>query len=220
MSKFTGFTDSETFTQLPDTFFHRLLNEIEDLAELKLTLYALWRVAHIEGTFRALRATDFDATALGLSADEITRGLGKCVQRGSLLKVTREAESLFFLNTPRGRASAEAFAKGQWRESSKILSAPVERPNIFKLYEENVGALTPLIADMLKEAEGLYRPEWVEEAFTIAVKYNKRNWKYIEAILKRWKDEGKNGKKDRQDAVKSSDKYTESEFSDFFKRDE
>ena len=56
MNKFKGFTDSESFTQLPDTFFHQLLNQIDDSAELKVTLYCLWRVEHLDGPFRALQA--------------------------------------------------------------------------------------------------------------------------------------------------------------------
>jgi DnaD/phage-associated family protein len=91
---------------------------------------------------------------------------------------------------------------------------------VFKLYEENIGPLTPLIADMLKEAEVFYPAEWFEEAFTIAVKNNKRNWRYVEAILKRWKEEGKNGKKDQQNPGKSSERYTDSQFSEFLNRDE
>ena len=218
--KFKGFSDSETFTQFPDALFHQLLKEIDDAAELKVTLYFLWRVEHIEGPFKALCETDFDGKDLGLSAEEIKSGLEKAVQRGSILKSTHEADVFYFLNSPRGRAAAEAFAKGQWRKSAGILSAPpVERPNVFKLYEENIGPLTPLIADMLKEAEELYRNEWFEEAITIAVKNNKRNWKYVEAILKRWKEEGKNGKKDQQNSEKSSERYTDSQFSEFLNRE-
>ena len=218
MSDFKGFTDSETFTQIPDSFF-RLLKEIKDADELKVTLYAIWWIDHTEGPFRALCETDFDAKKLGLSAKEISYGLEKAVKRGSLLRSQHEADVFYFLNSPRGRAAAEAFAKGEWRESGRIMSAPLERPNIFKLYEENIGPLTPLIADMLKEAEELYREEWFEEAFTIAVKNNKRNWRYVEAILRRWKEEGKNGKKDQQDSIKSSERYTDSQFSEFLKRD-
>jgi len=220
MMKFKGFSDSETFTQLPDSVFHQLLKEIDDAAELKVTLYFLWRVEHIEGPFKALCETDFDGKDLGLSAEEIKSGLEKAVQRGSILKSTHEADVFYFLNSPRGRAAAEAFAKGQWRKSAGILSAPpVERPNVFKLYEENIGPLTPLIADMLKEAEELYRNEWFEEAITIAVKNNKRKWKYVEAILKRWKEEGKNGKKDQQNSEKSSERYTKSEFAEYLEHD-
>jgi len=220
MNKFRGFTDSETFTQLPDAFFHQLLKEIDDAAELKVTLYFLWRAEHIEGPFKALCETDFEPKDIGLTADEIRLGLEKAVKRGSLLKSEHEADVFYFLNSPRGRAAAEAFAKGQWRKSAGLLSAPpVERPNIFKLYEENIGPLTPLIADALKDAEELYQEEWFEDAFTIAVKNNKRNWRYVEAILKRWKEEGKNGKKDQQNPDKGSERYTDGQFSEFLKRD-
>ena len=219
MGKFKGFTDSETFTTVPDSFFHHLLKEIKDVDELKVTLYFLWRIEHIDGPFRALCESDFEGKELGLAADEIVHGLEKAVQRGSILRSQHEAEVFYFLNSPLGRAASEAFAKGQWRESARIMSSPLDRPNVFRLYEENIGPLTPLIADMLKEAEGLYREEWFEEAFAIAVKNNKRNWRYVEAILKRWKEEGKNGKKDQQNSEKSSGRYTDSQFSEFLKRD-
>lgn len=188
--------------------------------ELKVTLYAIWRIAHMDGPFRSLCETDFDAKDLGLSAEEIAMGLEKAVQRGSLLKSQYEADTFYFLNSPRGRAAAEAFAKGNWRASAQIKSAPPERPNVFKLYEENIGPLTPLIADALKDAEQTYLEEWIAEAIELAVKNNKRNWKYTEAILKRWKDQGKrNETKDRQDPIKNPDRYTDSQFSEFLKRD-
>ena len=220
MSNFKGFTNSETFTQIPDAFFRQLLNEITDADELKVTLYALWRVEHIEGKFRALCATDFNVKEMGLTADEVASGLDKAEKRGSLIKSQHEADVFYFLNSPRGRAAAEAFAKGQWRESAKILSTPlIERPNVFKLYEENIGPLTPLIADALKDAEEISAAEWFGDAFIIAVKNNKRNWKYVEAILKRWKEEGTHGQKNQKNIVKGDDRYTDSEFSEFINRD-
>lgn len=220
MTTFQGFTDSETFTSIPDSFFRRLLNDITDADELKVTLYALWRIEHLEGPYRALCESDFADKELGLTVDEVRSGIEKAVSRGSLLKSAQKADVFYFLNSPRGRASAEAFAQGRWRGSARMMSAPpMERPNIFKLYEENIGPLTPLIADMLKEAEGVYRAEWLEEAFIIAVKNNKRNWKYVEAILKRWKEEGRHGKEDRQSLVKGSESYTRSEFSEYLKRE-
>jgi DnaD/phage-associated family protein len=213
---FKGFTDSESFTQLPDTFFRKLLTEIKDLAELKVTLFFLWRAQHMEGPFRALSQTDFEEQTLGLSVDEIAAGLESAVRRGSMLRSEREADVFYFLNSPRGRAAAEAFSQGDWRKSAEILSAPVvERPNLFQLYEENIGPLTPMIADMLKDAEETYSQEWIAEALEIAVKNNVRNWKYVEAILKRWKEKGKHEGKDRQDAEKDSERYTKSEFEEY-----
>ena len=217
MNNFNGFTSSETFTQVPDSFI-RMMNEIEDIAELKVTLYAIWRIEHIEGNFRALCETDFETESLGLSVEEIQRGLDKCLERGTLLKVENEANAFYFLNSPRGRLTAEAFAKGQWRESTQGY-APLNKSNIFKLYEENIGALTPLLADMLREAEKNYPSAWFEEAFEIAVSRNIRNWKYVEAILARWKENGKDERRDSKDSVQDAKRYTEGEFSEFFKRE-
>ena len=215
MNKFKGFTDSETFTQLPDTFFHRVLKEIEDASELKVTLYFLWRVEHMEGPFRALNKMDFSVKELGLPAEEITHGLEKAVKRGSLLKVQEETTVYFLLNSPRGRAGLQAIESGQWNPKTGVTAPPMERPNIFRLYEENIGPLTPMIADALKDAEELYSAEWVADTIELAVKHNKRSWKYCEAILKRWKDEGRGEKQDRRDTEKDRRKYVEGKYSDY-----
>jgi DNA replication protein len=203
MSRFTGFTPNETFTPLPDGFLH-LLKEIGDVAELKVTLYALWRVEHMEGSLHALPEKDFEGPVLGLDAEELQLGLKKAVERGTLLQSTRGSNVIYFINSPRGRAAAEAFEKGERQGSFEAFAGPREKPNIFKLYEENIGPLTPLIADTLKDAEMLYYAEWISDAIGLAVKNNKRNWKYIEAILKRWKDEGRAEKQDRRNDQEDS----------------
>ena len=219
MKNFKGFTDSETFTQLPDSLFHQLLKDIKYADELKVTLYFLWRVEKMDGPFRALNKMDFDVKELGLAAAEITRGLEKAVQRGSLLKVEKDAVIYFLLNSPRGRAAVEAIESGKWNPKASGSAMPMERPNVFKLYEENIGPLTPLIADALKDAEELYSDEWIADVIELAVKNNKRNWKYCEAVLKRWKEEGRHGQKDQQDTLKSSERYTNSEFAEYLKRE-
>lgn len=71
------------------------------------------------------------------------------------------------------------------------LALEVDRPNIFALYEQNVGLLLPLVAEELREAGERYPQEWIEEAFRLAVQQNKRKWSYIRAILHRWETEGK-----------------------------
>jgi DNA replication protein len=215
--KFKGFSDSETFTQIPDSFFQQLLNEIDEADEMKVTLYALWRFEHMESRLRFLRPKDFSKCV-----PDSVRALEKAVQHGSLLQVEKDAVVLYFLNSPRGRAAAEAIAKGQRNVPAGAASSnpPLERPNIFKLYEENIGPLTPLLADALKDAEQTYPEVWIVEAIKIAVTRNKRNWRYVEAILKRWKDEGKNDeRKDRQDTDTSSDRHQKSEFEEYLKRD-
>lgn len=215
MSSFKGFTEAETFTQLPDSFFRTLLRDIKDADELKVTLYVIWRIVHLEAPFRAVRESDINANELGLSEAKVKSGLRKAVERGSLLEAQYKSDILFFLNSPRGRAAAQEFAKGQLLSPAAEASVPLERPNIFRLYEENIGALTPLIADALKDAEEAYSPEWIGEAIELAVKNNKRSWKYCEAILKRWKEEGRAQKQDGRDNQKDRRRYVEGEYADY-----
>jgi DNA replication protein len=215
LSKFKGFTDAESFTQLPDTFFHQLLNQIDDVTELKVTLYCLWRVEHMDGPFRALQESDFDVKELGLSADEIRAGIEKALKRGSILQVKNDSVFYFLLNSPRGRAVVQAIESGNWNPEGAGSNLAFERPNIFRLYEENIGPLTPLIADALKDAEETYSAEWIADTIDLAVRNNKRSWKYCEAILKRWKEEGRGEKQDRRDAEKDRDKYIKGEYADY-----
>jgi DnaD/phage-associated family protein len=65
-----------------------------------------------------------------------------------------------------------------------------ERPNIFKLYEENFGVLTPMIAETLQADLESYSFEWLEDAMKEAIEHNARNWKYVQAILRNWQEKG------------------------------
>ena len=62
---------------------------------------------------------------------------------------------------------------------------------IFQFYEECIGPLTQFIADELKDSEKTYPRLWIEDALKECVLQNKRNWKYAAAILKRWKEQGR-----------------------------
>jgi DnaD/phage-associated family protein len=66
-----------------------------------------------------------------------------------------------------------------------------KRSNVFQLYEEVIGPLTPLVAQELEEAERLYPYEWLEEALREAALLNKRSWRYASRILQRWATEGR-----------------------------
>lgn len=67
---------------------------------------------------------------------------------------------------------------------------------VFRKYESNIGLLSPKVADLLNDMIDEYTPLWVMDAIDQSVIYNKRNIAYMEAICKRWKDQGKgNGHK-------------------------
>lgn len=65
-----------------------------------------------------------------------------------------------------------------------------EGQNIFKLYEQNIGVIAPMLIDDMKAAEQEYPYEWIVIAFKIAVENNARNWKYISKVLKNMKSNG------------------------------
>jgi DNA replication protein len=218
---FEGFDDSESLTPVPDSFFRKLLAQISDADELKVTLYVLWRISHMESKFQTLCRSEIvedEAFMRGISVEALDSGLEKSVGRGSLLRVENPEGGFYFINSPRGRAAAEAMRKGEWREAARSTAPPLERPNVFRLYEENIGPLTPLLADALKDAEGAYPEEWIAEAVEEAVKRNKRSWKYVEAILKRWKEEGRAQKQDRRDAKEGRQRSIERKIEELRKR--
>ncbi len=70
-------------------------------------------------------------------------------------------------------------------------SSDENQANIYSLYQGEIGLLTPMIADALGDAEKHYPPDWIPDAIREAATHNARSWKYVEAILKRWKEEGK-----------------------------
>jgi DNA replication protein len=151
---------------------------------------------------------------------QLKLSLDRAVQRGTLLEVPvnlDEVDFLYFLNSPKGRAAAQAIKRGEWRpggDDQMPVEVMLEPVNIYRLYEENIGPLTPLIADTLREAEENYPAEWIEEATRLAVENNARSWRYIEAILSRWQEKGKDERKDRRDTEKARRRYAEWEDSE------
>jgi DnaD/phage-associated family protein len=107
-----------------------------------------------------------------------------------------ETHQLYFVNTDADRRAIEKIKSGELEVGALVKAEPClvsqEQPNIFTLYEQNIGMLTPIIAEELKEAERLYPASWIQDAFKEAVDLNKRSWRYISRILERWAAEGKN----------------------------
>ena len=76
---------------------------------------------------------------------------------------------------------------------TKQLPLPVDEKlaSLIKLYEENIGIITPISAEQLKDIADKYSPDWFKDAVAEAVKANVRKLSYIESILERWSVEGK-----------------------------
>jgi len=217
---FVGFPDVKMkAVVIPDLFFTDLLPQIDDLAELKLTLHCFWLLNEQSGEFRYLRGEDLrqDATLLqSLALDNelytpeavLDSALARAVARNTLLRLEIESpdptagtagairvEDWYFMNTAKGRQTIALVRQGKLHELQSAIPEEarlrIQRPNIFVLYEQNIGLMTPLIAEQLRDLEKSYPPAWIEEAFEIAISRNKRSLRYIQAILKRWETEGK-----------------------------
>jgi DnaD/phage-associated family protein len=208
---FAGFPAGGRATAVPSVFFSQLLPLIDDVDELRVTLYVMYALGRRKGyprfvTERELRAEAPLLASLGdgqPAAEHVKHGLELAVTRGSLLRLDIESEgrteALVFLNTPSDRRAVGLIREGRI-DLGRALPPEQEPPlskreNVFQLYEENIGPLTPLVAEELREAEQLYPYEWLEEALREAALLNKRSWRYASRILERWATEGRTREK-------------------------
>jgi DNA replication protein len=226
MKGFAGFPEGPVrMTPLPSPFFSELLPKIDHLGELKITLYAFWVFSRQEGSVHYLTLGAMKKDSALLAALEgggqkgepaLEEALRRALERGTLVavRVSEAGETCYFLNSPHGRAAAAGLTRGEW-QPSEIPAGDLwmERPNIFTLYEANIGAMTPMLAEILRDAEKEYPAGWIEEAIQLAVEHNARSWKYVAAILQRWKKEGKSGKKPPSEEDRK--RYVEGEYADF-----
>ena len=231
MKKFTGFPARIEFTPIPNPFFSSLLPQIGDIAELKVTLFIFGALYRKRGyprfvTYRELLGNVGLMSSLGDSGtapeETLRQALEKATRRGTLLHIVLEndkvAEDVYLLNSEQDRQAVAKIKGGKLHLSGlkvKEVGTEIrELPDIFTLYEQNIGMLTPMIAEELKEAERLYPVAWIEEAFKEAVSLNKRNWRYIAAILERWSAEGKSDGTFKRDSQKKTgpDKYLKGKY--------
>lgn len=203
MAAFDGFPPGRLrVTPVPDLFFSELLAQIDEPAELKLTLHLIWRLARHDAP-RCASHRDLSADAQlqrMLPAGALDTALAAAVARRTLVELrvrnpADESERFYFLNDEAGRRDLALVRQGKLKlqRGAAPAETPAEaaKPNIFALYEQHIGMLTPLIAQQLEDAATQYAPEWVADAFAEAARRDKRSWRYIETILQRWQRDGR-----------------------------
>lgn len=215
-------------TPVPDLFFTTVLPAIDNLAELRVTLhlfYLLTKPARAGKGVSAIELASDTALQRGLRLDggDLTAALQAAVGRGGVLRCRlRNQDALldwYFLNTETGREALDRAVRAGEAvpESGDTLRGASDRPNVFSLYEQNIGLLQPLIVEELQEAQKLYPGEWIEEAFKIAVENNVRRWRYISAILERWRNEGKDHERAARDDPEDGRGYLTGKYADRIK---
>jgi DNA replication protein len=231
MKGFAGFPPGkQSSTPLPDLFFTELLPAIDHLGELKVTLHVFWLLARQAGERRYVsgEALASDPRLLeSLESPELPRdqalpdALERAVARGTLLCVSAgegtDRRDFYLFNTEKGRRAVQDLLAGRWvpAETGNPVHLEALRPNIFVLYEQNIGPLTPLLAEELMDAEDRYPAAWIEDAFREAVELNKRSWRYVQRILERWAAEGKSDETSRRGDEDNRRRYIEGEYADY-----
>jgi DnaD/phage-associated family protein len=233
MTPFDGFPARMQFTRIPNVFFSRLLPRIDDIAELKVTLFVLARLYTKKGHPRFVSLAELaDDPALSESLGKaapttLGKALEAATKRGTFLHLALDRDGqrydIYLLNAAAERQALENIQSGRTElpglKARPVSEGPaVETPNIFRLYEENIGLLTPMVAEELKEVEKLYPPIWFKEAVKEAVSLNKRSLRYIIRILESWARESKSHGTHRPDSEKGQDKYAGQKFSHMVRR--
>jgi DNA replication protein len=223
--KFEGYPRNAGAIPVPALFFTDVLPFVEDINELKIilsifkllkykrgylkfvTLKELWQNQVIRSGIKVCEGEDFETL--------IEKAVNLAVSHGSLLSarlvINNDTENIYIINQEPDKTALDNILTGKSSIPNldlipgKVDDLPVI-DNIYKLYEQNIGIITPLIAEELKKAEELYSLEWIKDAFSEAIKQNIRNWKYISRILERWTEEGKTDGKTGRYSKKEKDR--------------
>lgn len=223
MERFKGFPAKTRFIPVPNAFFSSLLPQIDDIDELRITLHLFWAVNQKKGYPRFITLEELlgskeltNNLCLGGEStdDRLHKALEKAIARGTILHLAlvREGrpEDAYFLSTESDRRAVAKIKAGELIPSGLRVTHITDQmddtepvANVFTLYEQNIGMLTPIIAEELTEAEKLYPEDWIRDAIREAVSLNKRSWRYVSRILENWSAEGKSDGAHRRDIKKA-----------------
>lgn len=229
---FTGFT-TDKLVGLPPELFTEVLPAITLPSELKVTLHVFYRLSRTRGApprrvnwdellaDRTLRRSLRAVSKLRPAEELLAEGLDAAVRRASLLHVVLPDDgrsvNWYVVNTAANRLWAQqATLASQALEPQSAIED--ERPSLITLYEQNIGLVTPLLLDELREAEDRYPQHWIEDAIREAVRSNARSWRYIRKILERWATHGRQHATDRAERPIDIEKYTNGQYGDLFRR--
>lgn len=196
---------------IPARLLPDLLGRIDSLAETRLTLYCYQQIGRLSGQGAWLRASELrsDPVLLDLmsglsqlhtSQEVLDDALEKALVRNSLLGLElrdtdgEPADNALFLNTEAGRrlrASMQDAGSAVRGDGGVPAVAQLSDAEPFKIYHQNFGLLTPVLADQLRSLIEDFPLPWVCEAMEIAVSRNIKALAYVKAILNRWEQEAR-----------------------------
>ncbi len=196
---------------IPALLLTDLLSRVDSLAETRLTLYCYQQIGRLSRQDAWLRAGELRSDSVllkmmsGLSElhtpqEVLDDALEKALIRNSLLGLVLPGadgepdDRALFLNTEAGRwlrSSMQTVGAAVRGDSGIPRIAQLSESEPFRLYHQNFGLLTPVLADQLRNLIEDFPLPWVCDAMEIAVARNKKALAYVKAILNRWEREGR-----------------------------
>ena len=235
-SKFEGFPASYEGTVIPNVFFSEVLPQITDADELKVSLFLFRECYAKKGRPQYVRFSEMAALeslkqSLGAAehphSEALRAALELTVARGTFIRLALTgsdgADALYLINTAANRRELQRIADGETvipgAEPLPEETGAATSPNVFGLYENNIGQLTPMIAEQLELALTEYPADWISDAIREAADLNKRNWRYIQRILENWQTEGRDrGKPGRRVQERDPDRFTKGKYGHIVRR--
>jgi DnaD/phage-associated family protein len=229
---FSGFS-TDGLVSLPPELFSEIVPAISLPSELKVTLHVFYLVSRQRETPRRVNWDMLASDAVlrqGLQVmaklrpveDLLEEGLAAAVGRKSLLHLALPGNgrtvNWYLVNTAANRAWIARVEPATLALSRPLVEA--QRPSILALYEQNIGLVTPMLVDELREAADRYPDGWIEDAMREAVRANARSWRYIRKVLERWAAHGRQDAPNRPERPIDVEKYTgdSGQFGGLFRR--
>ena len=199
--------DSTPLVSVPRALLDRLITTRASVAEHRIVLLTRTGKADAaisEDAFATdsmvLDAGKVDGTPIAMP-DWPFPALEQAVAHGTILRFVVESQAgsrnWLLLNTVENARLVARMAEDPgavpemfWIDESRP-HVHVDKPTVFRLYEQNIGPLTPLIADQISRVIEEYPDDWIEDALSEAVAYNRRSWRYVTRILENWKQQGR-----------------------------
>ena len=194
---------------IPAAAMAQWLADIDDIVELKVTLRALALLSEtpargpVPPGIGLHELLDDPFLESGMDGTAIRQGLASAIARRTLLALQSGGEVRVFLNDEGCRryvatagvtelTATDLTAPADANASDPLPQPPTTgepRANIFALYEQHIGPYGHSIAEQLRAAEEEYPAEWIADAIAVAAERNARSWRYIDAVLHRWRQE-------------------------------
>ncbi len=217
-------------TLVPNSFFNKFIPGVEHVEDILTLLWCAYlmqdKAAAKKRPFFSMEdiwladGVEHSYTKIGITKENFFKSLERCAEQGSLSKVTvnqkNHKETVFFLSYPGSLEEIEDLGNVHLglnipfdiedAESSVIT-------NLFELYEENFGVVSPIVAENLIEISRNHDFELIKQAFQEAALHGVGNWRYIERILENQEKEGYVNETDRRDSFESrKNNYTGGKF--------